>query len=265
MTASKTPPPRRQLLPINTLLTRRQSPYGDIPETLKLPRHGKWLPGDIGLIQKWVHDMILHVEANPQPFRPVFQEFQKVIKTDLALYMVFITMFKEIPAKYKDPIRGHLSSKWRKVQDYVHMLQLFNYILTTAPAFNDSGMVGVPINAVLDGPMGTKAGNAAFLNPKVNEMFKKMLDEWARFLGSPDFTSVLHDKKDGWFSPHALEAMRHAARGSEKWKFEDEYICDPKIPHYGFKSWDDFFIKRFKEGVRPVAYKDDDNVIVNAC
>jgi len=209
--------------------------------------------------------MILHVEAHPQPFRPVIQEVQKVIEEDPALYMIFITMFKEIPAKYKLPIRGHLSSKWRKVQDYVHMLQLFNYILTTAPAFNESGMVGVPINAVLDAPMGTKAGNAAFLNPKVNAMFKNMLDEWARFLGSFDSTSVLHDKKDGWFSPNALEAMRRASRGSEKWKFKDEYICDPKAPHYGFTSWDDFFIRRFKDGARPVAHPDDNNVIVNAC
>ncbi|KAE9370726.1 hypothetical protein N431DRAFT_427089 [Stipitochalara longipes BDJ] len=75
-------------------------------------------------------------------------------------------MFKETPAKYKDPIRGHLSSKWRKVHDYVHMLQLFNYILTTAPAFNDSGMVGVPINAVLDGPMGDQGWQCSIFEPE---------------------------------------------------------------------------------------------------
>jgi phosphatidylserine decarboxylase len=209
--------------------------------------------------------MIEHVDRHPKPFLPVIQEFQDLIEPDPALYMIFITMFKEIPAKYKDSLRGQLSSKWRKVQDYVHMLQLFNYILTTAPGFNESGMVGVPVNAILDAPMGTKAGNAAFLNPKVNAMFKKMLDEWARFPGSYDSTTVLHDKKNGWFSPHDLEAMRHASRGSEKWKFEDEYICDPKAPHYGFTSWDDFFIRRFRGDVRPVAHMEDDNVIVNAC
>ena len=56
------------------------------------------------------------------------------------------------------------------------MVQLFNYILTTAPEFNESDMVGVPFNAILDGAMGTKAGNAAFLSSKVNAMFKKILD-----------------------------------------------------------------------------------------
>ncbi|KAE9370725.1 hypothetical protein N431DRAFT_510021 [Stipitochalara longipes BDJ] len=96
-------------------------------------------------------------------------------------------------------------------------------------------------------------------------MFKKMLDEWARFLSSSNSTSVLDDKKYGWFSPYALEAMRLASCGSEKWKFEDEYIGDPKAPHYGFTSWDDFFVRRFKDGARPVAHKDDNSVIVNAC
>jgi phosphatidylserine decarboxylase len=212
--------------------------------------------------------MIEHVAAHPKPFLPVIQEFQDLIESDSALYMLFHSMFKEIPPKYKDPVRPHHSEqlpKWKKVQDYIHMLELFNYILTQAPEFNDSGMVGVPVNAILDWPMGTRSGNAAFLNPKVNSMFKKMLDEWARFLGSSDSTSVLNDKKDGWFNGHALEAMKRAARGSETWKFEDEYICDPKAPHYGFKSWDDFFIRQFRNGVRPIAYEDDDNVIVNAC
>jgi phosphatidylserine decarboxylase len=81
------------------------------------------------------------------------------------------------------------------------MLELFNYILTVAPAFNESGMVGVPLNAILDWPMGTKSGNAAFFNPKVNAMFKKMLDQWACFLGSSDSTTVLNDKDGGWFGP----------------------------------------------------------------
>jgi phosphatidylserine decarboxylase len=145
------------------------------------------------------------------------------------------------------------------------MLELLNYILTTAPAFNESGMVGVPINAILDWPMGTRSGNAAFLNPKVNAMFKRLLDEWARFLSSSDSTTVLNDSKYGWFGSSALEAMRKASRGNSSWKFEDEYICDPKAQHYGFNSWDDFFTRRFRDDIRPIQYENNDNIIVNAC
>jgi phosphatidylserine decarboxylase len=74
----------------------------------------------------------------------------------------------------------------------------------------------------------------------------------------------MNDKKDGWFNPHALEAMRHASRRLEKWNFGDDYICDPNAPHYGFTSWDGFFIRRSKEGIRHVTCQDD-NAIVNAC
>lgn len=49
------------------------------------------------------------------------------------------------------------------------------------------------------------------------------------------------------------------------WRFENEYVCDPTAPHYGFKSWDDFFTRRFRRNVRPVQSVNDDDVIVNAC
>lgn len=47
--------------------------------------------------------------------------------------------------------------------------------------------------------------------------------------------------------------------------FEDLYICDLKAKHHGYKSWDEFFTRQFREGVRPLAGPDDDNVIANAC
>ena len=56
------------------------------------------------------------------------------------------------------------------------MLALINAILTTAPAFNKTGLVGFPINAILDWPMGHGGGFAAFLNDKVNAQFKKILN-----------------------------------------------------------------------------------------
>jgi phosphatidylserine decarboxylase len=45
----------------------------------------------------------------------------------------------------------------------------------------------------------------------------------------------------------------------------DDFVHDPKKPHWGFKSWNDFFIRRFKPGRRPVSGPDNDKVIVSAC
>ena len=47
--------------------------------------------------------------------------------------------------------------------------------------------------------------------------------------------------------------------------FVDDYECDPKLPHYGFKSWDDFFTRKFRPGRRPVASPDNDYIVANAC
>jgi phosphatidylserine decarboxylase len=143
------------------------------------------------------------------------------------------------------------------VRDYHVMLQLFNAIMTQAPDFNKTGLVGFPINAILDWPMGTPGGFTAFLDSRINHQFREMLGEWARFLGSQDSVYVLNtDPRKGWFGEDAMEAMPD---------FDQNFQCDPAAPYHGFTSWDDFFTREFRPGVRPVAYPDDDRVIGNAC
>ncbi len=44
------------------------------------------------------------------------------------------------------------------------------------------GMVGVPMAAIFDYAMGTPSGHAAFLDPEVNRMLKKILNEWGSYL-----------------------------------------------------------------------------------
>ena len=47
------------------------------------------------------------------------------------------------------------------------MILIINAIMDTAPEFNKTGLVGFPINVILNWPMATPAGFAAFLNDKV--------------------------------------------------------------------------------------------------
>jgi phosphatidylserine decarboxylase len=205
-----------------------------------------------------------HVEQNPRPLHPVIREFQILIEQDQALYMLFHEMFDQIPkqdAYYRDPFGSS------QVRDYKHMLKLFNEMLTRAPIFNDNELIGMPINAILDWPMGTPSGIAAFLNEKVNAQIKHMLDVWSYFLTSKNSAYVLNESQTGWLGPPAQAAMRAStsSKRQPKWTFELTFICTPDAPHFGYKSWDDFFTRRFKPGVRPVASPGDDNVIINAC
>lgn len=105
--------------------------------------------------------------------------------------------------------------------------------------------------------MCTPAGRAAFSHPMVNGNIRKILNEWATFLQSADSLYVLDpERPDGCLSPSALAAMP---------EFANEYDCDPSHRYHGFRSWDDFFSRRLRPNVRPVAFPDDDSVVVSAC
>jgi phosphatidylserine decarboxylase len=217
-------------------------------------RVGKWLPSDEAFLAKWLEAIIQKTQADAKALHPVIAEFQSLIENDAMIAMLFNQMFGQVPKKppyHKDPTGKP------QVRSYHHMLQLLNTIMTHAPEFNESGLVGCPINTIFDWSMGTAAGFAAFLNERVNAQLKKVLNAWGRFLSSSDSTYVLNDQPHwGWFGADAKRAMPN---------FEEEYKCDPHQPHHGFRSWDDFFTREFRPGVRPVASPDDDAVIVNAC
>jgi phosphatidylserine decarboxylase len=60
--------------------------------------------------------------------------------------------------------------------------------------------------------------------------------------------------------------MSQAAHGpADPLGFARIFKCQPEEPRYGFTSWDDFFTRQFRDGLRPVASPDDDSVITNAC
>jgi len=99
----------------------------------------------------------------------------------------------------------------------------------------------------------------AFLNPIVNSHFKIILNVWAEFLVSPASTSGLTDKE--WFSQAGLDGMQKAAGKP----FQECFRCTPSLPHWGFTSWDNFFVREFRDGARPVASPDDLDVVVSAC
>jgi phosphatidylserine decarboxylase len=139
------------------------------------------------------------------------------------------------------------------------------------------GLIGFPINALIDWPMGTNFGYIVFANALVNQQFKKILGFWSEFLVSEASRSVLIDsfpdrtpKVLAWLSPTARQEMVDVAcQASDdpttcrQQPFEHFFNCDPSDEYYGFKSWDDFFTRTFVNGIRPVA--PGNNVIANAC
>jgi phosphatidylserine decarboxylase len=226
-------------------------------DALAQPPAGAWLRADQLALQQRVQQHSATASAahdDSQTWLPVMQEFKALIDNDPELYMLFTQMFEQIPRTppyVNDPVGNP------QVRSYRDMLKLINQILTQAPEFNKTDLVGFPINAIVNWAMGTPAGAAAFLNPKVNRQLKKVLAQWAVFLNSPDSLVALNNHPEkGWLGRDALQAMPTLVQ---------DFDANPALPHYGFKSWDDFFVRRFREGRRPVASPADDNVIANAC
>ncbi len=188
---------------------------------------------------------------------PVIQEFKELIESDAELMMLFTEMFDEVPSQYElDP------SNNPQVRNYKTMLVMLNSTMTWSPPYTDNVFVGFPINAMFNYPMETNAGFAVFLNARVNQHLKLILNVWGNFLKSAESLSVLDtDPEVGWLGRRALTAML----GNETTKFEDVFKCNPTLPYNGFRSWDDFFTREFVDGQRPVTSPDDDCVIVNAC
>lgn len=244
---------------------------------------GKWLPKNRAHISAWILDLKSRIHLTSNNIAPPIQELKDLVEGEPELNRLAQNMFSEAKS-HKDltPLNTP------EVTSFDEFLVLFNHIMSQAPectefldpktgALEPCGLIGFPINALLDWPMATNSGYAFFSNELVNQQFKKILNYWSVYLSSPESRSVLVDnypdrtpKVFGWLSQNAREEMITVACQAEasnspnhQQPFEHFFNCNPKDKYYGFKSWDDFFTRTFVDGVRPVAEGDD--VIANAC
>jgi phosphatidylserine decarboxylase len=178
--------------------------------------------------------------------KPSISELKTLIDLDPVVRMYFTQMIDQVPGYYKQTPNINLTS-------IDQMLCLINNAMDRAPLYEDNDLIGFPINSIVNWTMGVPAGFAAYRNDKVNAVFKKILDEYGTYLDSPASRSVLNDKPDGWKSKAAIAKLGM-----------DQYQYDPTDTYWGFKSWNDFFTRKLKPGMRPIAEPDNDKVIVSA-
>lgn len=251
---------------------------------------GHWLPRNRGIIADWVTKQAKKARAAKESNDPLdasLEAFRDLVDGDPALRRLANDMFTEASTHYpQDPV-GNCA-----IQDFEHFLYATNIIIRAGPQWYDReqpetamGMIGFPITALLNWPMGTASGYEFWLHPGVNLAMGEVLRTWGRFLCTPASTRCL-DQEDGWLSRDArgqLAATANQARrgggggggvvATTHHTFAQLFVCDPSAPHYGFGSWDAFFVREFREGIRPVEATDDGDdaisdpscVVVNAC
>ncbi len=210
-------------------------------------RQAGWLPANQDDLEAWLDGHRERAEARGEQvvLHPVLTEFQELINTDPVVRMYIDQMIAQVP--------GTKPYRKRHLESVPQLLRLINEVLTSAPEFGGD-QVATPLGAILDWTMGTRAGFAAYRDPRINAMLRKILNAWAEFLSGSESLYALNDSPTGWKSAQARQAI-----GIE------QYEHDPKDEHWGFTSWNDFFTRRFKDGERPVASPGDDKVIVSAC
>ncbi|EFC82522.1 phosphatidylserine decarboxylase family protein [Parafrankia sp. EUN1f] len=210
-------------------------------------RRGRWLPVREEALVAFRHNLAEKAKRRAPGARltPPVQDLATLVNTDPVLRMYLTQAIEQAIAAGYD-LGYHTIDE---------LMVLIDELMTYAPPFDTTELVGCPLNALLDWPMCMPAGFPLFRFPQLNAQLKVVLEYWCEFLsGAGSRTYLTKDDKGGWFSQKA-DAYIHIA----------DYVHDETQPYYGFASWNAFFTRVFKKGVRPVDGPGDDTVIVSAC
>jgi phosphatidylserine decarboxylase len=170
-------------------------------------------------------------------------ELQRLLDTDAIVRMYVAQMIDQVPEAH------------RSVENTDELLAALERITVTAPLYDmdPAKRNAFPMSSLFAYMMMTPAGEAVFRNADFNRALKNILLEWCRYLDSPESAHVLNEDEHGWLSQFAYQDMKLY-----------EYVLDRSAPHWGFKSYNDFFHREIRKEARPLAAPGDPKVIVSA-
>ena len=214
-------------------------------KTKQKRRLGGWMPASEKTLESFRSALVDHVLLNKLSLHPEVEKLGNLIKNDPVLRMDFTVAIEQATNE------GHKLG----YSNIDQLMILINGVMTMSPSFDHTELVGCPLNAILDWIMCMPAGFAAFRSHELNAQLKKVLQTWNAFLNSSVSCTYLNTTAPkGWFCPDALKTLNM-----------NEFQYDQSKPYWGFKSWNDFFIRKFKSGVRPVSEPDNSKVITSGC
>ena len=191
-------------------------------------------------VRAWLKNLKKEANAIKQPaYHKSIQQLATLIESDGVVRMYVTQMLEEVPEE-------------KRVFDDVHsLLNAMNLIIQRAPEFKDG--TPFPMSALFADMMYTPAGEAGFCNAALNAATRNVLQEWCKFLDSRESLYVIN-KKDGWLSPKAWQENN----------LDDFVVPNSDDPNGGFQSFNEFFHRKIKAKLRPVAALDDDKTVVSA-
>lgn len=206
-----------------------------------------YLPRDRSVLDQWHAELVESIPDDPSNAAIVHrsvQQFAELLDRDPIVRMYVTQMVVQAAELPEQPQR-----RWT-VTTVAELIAALDQIVAMAPTYRK---LAFPMSALFAYMMMTAAGEAVFRMPAMNAALRLMLREWCAFLNSPQSQSVLTTAPGGWLSPEAEQQLRL-----------DDFVVDKADPHWGFKSWNDFFHRQIKLDLRPVSYPGDPRIVVSA-
>ena len=122
--------------------------------------------------------------------------------------------------------------------------QQLDNALHSYPKYDANFIAALPFYAVLQPFMANQYGYFLFTNEQVRPYFADILRVYHENLAGPASLVYLNASYGNWLSADARQYLSL-----------DESVYDPNQPHGGFRSWNDFFTRPFKDinQSRPIA------------
>lgn len=132
--------------------------------------------------------------------------------------------------------------------------QQLDNALDSLPRYDSNFMAALPFFTVLQPFMENAYGWAFFTNEAVRPFFAEILKAYHANLETPASLAYLNDSYGNWLSADARQYLSL-----------DESVYDPAKPHGGFKSWNEFFIRPFRDidASRPLAPDPTGKVVIS--
>lgn len=208
-----------------------------------------YLPQDKKNILNWHKQLVSDLENEKKKggktsFQPSVEALSKLISENGIVRMYVTQMINEVPAAQ------------RKIKSPEQLLDALNYIIQRAPEYNPDPAKRntFPMSALFVYMMFTPSGETAFTMTEFNDAIRNILQAWCDYLDSPASCNVLNTGKNGWLSPSAYALNQ----------LNEFIIPDKNAPHWGFKSYNDYFHRQINPQYRPIADPGNPKIIVSA-
>ncbi|MFO1036409.1 MAG: phophatidylserine decarboxylase associated domain-containing protein [Geminicoccaceae bacterium] len=200
------------------------------------------LSGDFDEINKYQLHVLAEITKNPNaPLLPEIAALRDTIAREPFVRMYLERMLHEVPKN-----RQHFTT-------IDMMLRAMNFVVHSAPIYKDVETISwqFPLSALMNFWMMTPSGMAALRMPQLNDHINCIMKAWCKFLDSPKSLFVLNEGPEGWLCPAAY-----------KYNDLDSYIIpDKNKPHWGWKSYNEFFHRDIKPECRPIDGPNDPSIV----